>query len=95
MEPNISIINKPKKSLPTGAVVESKETSIRIEEIDNGFISIKSTSYKYSMPGKDYSDWKTIESKVFSEDNPLKNIQIKPSGDKEVDSSLADIFTVK
>ena len=46
MEPNISIINKPKKKLPAGAVVESEEISIRIEEIDNGFISIKSISYK-------------------------------------------------
>ena len=94
MEPNISIVNKPKKKLPAGAVVESKETSIRIEEIDNGFISVKRIEYKYSMPGKDYSDWKTIETKVYSESNPLKNLKIEPSGDKDVDSSLADIFTV-
>ena len=94
MEPNISIINKPKKKLPAGAVVESKEVSIRIEEIDNGFISVKRIEYKYRMPDKDYSDWKTIETKVYSEKNPLKNISIKPSGDKDVDSSLADIFTV-
>lgn len=94
MEPNISIINKPKKKLPVGAVIESEEVSIRIEEIDNGFITIKSVAYKYSMPNKDYSDWKTIETKVYSENNPLKNITLKPSGDKDVDSSLADIFTV-
>ena len=94
MEPNISIVNKTKKKLPAGAVVESEEISIRIEEIDNGFISVKRIEYKYSMPGKDYSDWKTIETKVYSESNPLKNIKIEPSGDKDVDSSLADIFTV-
>jgi hypothetical protein len=94
MEPNISIINKPTKKLPAGAVVESKETSIRIEEIDNGFITIKSISYKYSLPGKDYNDWKTIDTKVYSENNPLKNIKIESSGDKDVDSSLADIFTI-
>lgn len=94
MEPKISIINKSKKKLPAGAVVESKEISIRIEEIDNGFISVKRIEYKYSMPGKDYSDWKTIETKVYSESNPLKNLKIEPSGDKDVDSSLADIFTV-
>ena len=94
MEPNISIVNKPKKKLPAGAVVESEEISIRIEEIDNGFISVKRIEYKYSMPGKGYSDWKTIETKVYSESNPLKNIKIEPSGDKDVDSSLADIFTV-
>ena len=94
MEPNISIVNKSKKKLPAGAVVESEEISIRIEEIDNGFISVKRIEYKYRMPGKDYSDWKTIETKVYSESNPLKNIKIEPSGDKDVDSSLADIFTV-
>ena len=94
MEPNISIVNKSKKKLPAGAVVESEEVSIRIEEIDNGFISVKRIEYKYRMPDKDYSDWKTIETKVYSESNPLKNIKIEPSGDKDVDSSLADIFTV-
>ena len=94
MEPNISIVNKSKKKLPAGAVVESEEISIRIEEIDNGFISVKRIECKYSMPGKDYSEWKTIETKVYSESNPLKNIKIEPSGDKDVDSSLADIFTV-
>ena len=94
MEPNISIVNKSKKKLPTGAIVENEEVAIRMEEIDNGFITIKRIEYKYSMPNKDYSDWKTIETKVYSENNPLKNIKIEPSGDKDVDSSLADIFTV-
>jgi hypothetical protein len=46
------------------------------------------------MPGKDYSDWKTIDAKVYSENNPLKNIKVESSGDKDVDSSLADIFTI-
>ena len=94
MKPNISIVNKSKKKLPTGAIVENEEVSIRIEEIDNGFITIKRIEYKYSMPNKEYSDWKTVETKVYSEKNPLKNIKIEPSGDEDVDSSLADIFTV-
>jgi hypothetical protein len=73
-----------KDKIPKGATILNTETTVEVEEIENGFIISKRTQIKYQAPGKEYTDWSYNTKKYYSEDNPL-------SIDTE-DKQLADLF---
>lgn len=80
-------ISKPeKKSLPAGAIVISKEVTITVKEIENGFIISKRTEYRYTKNknGDSYGDWLTVEKEWYSATDPIE-VTTK-------DKSLADVF---
>jgi hypothetical protein len=80
-----SFVKKTEQTLPEGAKVLSKETSIKVEEIQNGYLLCKSTEIKYQLPKKDYHDYMYLEEKWFSKENPI-NIKIKE------EKALSDII---
>lgn len=86
--PNINVTTKyktkEKSTLPKGAIVESKEVSVEVEEIENGFLITKKTEYKYRMKDKDYSDWKTCYKKYYNKTNPVEI--------ETANKALADMF---
>ena len=88
MADSISITKheKEQKSLPKGAKVLSKTTNTRVEEIENGFLLVKETDYRYETGTGDKrsTDWMSITKKWYSEEDPVK-ITVN-------DTSLADSF---
>lgn len=76
---DIGFKSKDKAKLPDGAEVLSKEISLRVEEIENGFILIKRCEYRFQLGER--SDWMSIEKKYFSKTNPVK-IDEKPLFEK-------------
>lgn len=70
------------RKLPKGAKVIDKTTRIEVEEIENGFITSKSTDVKFEIQGS--TDYMYITKKYFSKENPL-NIDLD-------EKSLADNF---
>jgi len=82
-----SFKEKDKNELPKGAKVINKETSIRVEEIENGFLLTKSIEIKYKMSDRDYNDYYHSDKKYFSKENPLE-VDLEKVGEK----SLADNF---
>jgi hypothetical protein len=55
--------------MPKGAKILSREISVTVEEIENGFLVSKTTDTKYeTSKGHDYS---YITRKYFSKTNPL------------------------
>lgn len=82
---SIKFKEKDKNSLPAGAKIISKETSVDVEEIENGYLISKRVEIKYQMTGKDYTDWKYCNYKYYSKDNPIK---LQDNKNKE----LADLF---
>jgi hypothetical protein len=76
-------VSKDLKQLPSGAKVLSKETSIWVEEIENGFLITKSTEIKHERPSTDknsspYTDWTTITKKWFSKEDPFIDMDDVP-----------------
>jgi hypothetical protein len=63
------------KGVPEGAEVLKKDTNIRVEKIENGYIISKNTEFKYQLD--DRTDWAYVEKKYFSKTDPL---QIKLNG---------------
>ena len=83
-----SFRGKEKATLPKGAKVISKEVSIDVEEIENGFLICKRTEIKFQLPGKDYNDYHSITKKFFAKENPLT----LDEGVMEDKTSVADKF---
>lgn len=82
---------KENKKLPKGAKVVSKDTTVTVKEIENGFLICARTEYRYTMgknsDGSDkYPDWLTVTREYYQKDDPLE-IKI---ADKLPE--LADIF---
>lgn len=80
---NASFTSKSVDKLPTGAKIIKKSVSLHVEEIENGFIISKSTDIEYQL--KDRRDWKYLNKKYYSKDNPL-DVSIME------EKSLADNF---
>ena len=72
-------------TIPKGAKILSKDVSITVEEIENGFLVCKSTEVKYEYEKR--TDYSYHTKKYFSKDNPLE-IDLSSIGEK----SLADNF---
>lgn len=72
-------------SIPEGAKTLSKDVSLSVEEIENGYLVLKSTEIKYQYDGR--TDYSYNTKKWFSKDNPLE-IDMEAIEDK----SLADNF---
>jgi hypothetical protein len=87
-EVSLRTTSKEVKSLPKGAIVLSKDVRTSVEEIENGYLAIKTVEYRYSTGTgeKLQTDWLTITKKWFSAEDPL---EIKLSSK---DKSLADAF---
>lgn len=75
--------------LPAGAKVISKEVTVDVEEIENGFLVCKRTEFKYRMKERDYNDYGSITKKFFSKENPLTLDESLMEDSKE---SVADKF---
>lgn len=72
-------------NIPKGAKILSKDVSITVEEIENGFLICKSTEMKYEYDKR--TDYSYNTKKYFSQENPLE-IDM----DKISDKTLADNF---
>ena len=70
------------KSIPEGAEVLSKETRIRVRQIENGYIITKNSDVKYKL--NDETNWAYINKEYYSKTDPLE-IKLK-------NKSLADSF---
>lgn len=80
-----SFKSKEVDTIPKGAKILSKDVSITVEEIENGFLIIKSTEIKYQYDKR--NDWSYHTKKYFSKENPLE-IDMEKISEK----SLADNF---
>lgn len=57
-------------SIPEEAQVLSKDTTVSVEEIENGYLIAKSTETKYQLDGR--TDFSYHTKKYFSKKNPLE-----------------------
>lgn len=64
--------SKSEVSLPEGATIIKKSHTIRVQEIENGFLICKNYDIKYQLSGSDHSDYMYHEKKWYSKDNPMK-----------------------
>jgi len=83
---NVSLTGKETWKLPKGATIVKKDVSIRVEEIENGYIVSKSYDIKWEKDGDTSYDYFT--KRWYSEDNPLKD----SLDELEETMSLADKF---
>jgi len=74
-------------NIPKGVTILSKDVSITVEEIENGFLICKSIDIKYQKKDKDYTDYSYVTKKYFAKENPLE-IDMEKISDK----TLADNF---
>lgn len=72
-------------NIPKGAKILSKDVSITVEEIENGFLVSKSSEVKYEYEKR--TDYCYYTKKFFAKENPL-DIDLSKIEDK----SLADNF---
>lgn len=72
------------KAIPKGAKIVSTDTTVDVEEIENGYLITKRTETRYKMTDKDYPDWHSETKKYYSKEDPL-TITTK-------DAALADAF---
>lgn len=75
-------------NIPKGATILSKDVTITVEEIENGFLICKSINVKYQKKDSDYNDYSYVTKKYFAKENPLEIDMEKVS-----DKSLADSFS--
>lgn len=80
-----SFKSKEVDTIPEGAKILAKDTTLSVEEIENGFLICKSTEKKYQYDGR--TDYSYHTKKWFSKDNPLE-IDMAAMEEK----SLADNF---
>ena len=83
---NVSLSSKESFKLPEGATITKKEVSVRVEEIENGFLISKSYDINYKVG--DESSYEYYTKKFFSKDNPLAD----SLSEIEEATSLADSF---
>lgn len=57
-------------NIPAKAKILSKDVSLSVEEIENGYLITKNTELKYQFDGR--TDYSYNSKKWFSEDNPLE-----------------------
>ena len=56
-------------SIPKGAKILSKDVSVTVEEIENGYLVCKSTEVKYEYEKR--TDYSYNTKKYYSKENPL------------------------
>lgn len=83
---NASYTSKESHGMPDKKNIIKKDTSINVEEIENGFLITKSCDIKYKNEDGN-TDYLYITKKIFSEKNPLK------IEEPEDNTYLADQFT--
>jgi|GEM_PF-3976884 len=74
-------------TMPKGAKILGKETTVEVEQIENGFLIIKRTEVKYAYKtgaGDERTDYYWETKKMYSKEDPVKINTEQPS--------LADIF---
>lgn len=65
--------SKDNKKLPKGARIISKDTTVTVKEIENGFITCARTEYRYAMTKEEkYGDYLTITREYYTEEDPLE-----------------------
>ena len=74
-------------SIPNGAKILSKDVSITIEEIENGFLVCKSTEIKYEYDKR--TDYQYHTKKYFAKENPL-NIDMEKFNEKSLASNFEE-----
>ena len=57
-------------SIPENAKILSKDVSVTVEEIENGFLVAKSTEVKYQHDGR--TDYSYNTKKYYKKENPLE-----------------------
>lgn len=57
-------------NIPSGAKILSKDVSVTVEEIENGFLISKTTEVKYTFDKR--TDYSYNTKKFFSKENPLE-----------------------
>lgn len=67
---DLRIVSKKTPKVPKGATIHEKNVNTRVEEIENGFLIIKSYEISYSLKGQ--RDWVHYDKKVFSKENPVE-----------------------
>jgi len=79
----ISKESSPGSKIPEGAEILSKETSIRVRKIENGYIIVKNSDVKY-QESEGNTNWAYITKEFYSKTDPLE-IKLK-------NKSLAESF---
>ncbi len=72
--------SKEENKVPSGCKILKKETRLEVEEIENGFLVVKSADVKY-LDENGNTQWCYPCKKYFSKTNPLK-IEEKSLADK-------------
>jgi hypothetical protein len=67
-----SIESKKEFTLPEGATVIKKNSTIRVREIENGFIIIKSYDIQWTPAGDSETKYDYFSKEWYQKDNPLK-----------------------
>lgn len=80
-----SFESKPKLNLPSDAEIIKKDYSIRVREIENGFIIEKSYDIKYRLG--DETNYEYVTKMWFSEDNPME-ISLEESDGEDLADKL-------
>jgi hypothetical protein len=65
-----SFEGKSEFKLPTGATIIKKSFTIRVQEIENGFIICKNYDIQYQVG--DNKEYAYFDKKWYSKDNPMK-----------------------
>ncbi len=81
---NMSSTSKENRIIPADSTIIKKDISVRVEEIENGFLVTKTYDIKYKPKGSEHSDYMYFDKKYYSEKNPL---EINPEN-----VALADLF---
>ena len=67
---NASFKTKEIDSIPSGAKILKKDTSVSVEEIENGYLICKNIEVKYEWDKR--TDYSYTTKKYFSKENPLE-----------------------
>ena len=87
---NASFEGKTKFKLPKGATVTKKDISIRVKEIENGFVITKSYDISWSKENKEgevNTGYEYFSKEWYAKENPIKIDE-----EFEEDLSLSDKF---
>jgi hypothetical protein len=69
---NAEIEGKKTFTLPEGATIVKKSTSIRVREIENGFVICKSYDIQWTPKDSDDTKYDYFTKEWFQKDNPIK-----------------------
>lgn len=67
---NLTVRSKETGKIPKGAKIISKNIQTVVEEIENGYLIIKSYDIEYSLGDK--NDYRHFSKKLYSKENPVE-----------------------